>query len=55
MIEEAGGLQTDVNGDLIDYGKGAKMDPDVDGILISSGGLFHKQLLEAYKEQEAER
>lgn len=55
IIEEAGGRQTDTNGNLIDYGLGAKMDKDVDGILISAGGVYHEALLNAYKEQEDER
>jgi 3'(2'), 5'-bisphosphate nucleotidase len=55
VIEEAGGVQTDTNGDLIDYGLGAKMDADVDGLLMSSGGIFHDAILDAYREQEEER
>ena len=55
IIEEAGGMQTDTDGNLIDYGLGAKMDKDVDGILISAGGVYHEAILNAYKEQEAER
>jgi len=55
VIEEAGGMQTDTEGALIDYGLGAKMDKDVDGILISAGGIFHEALLDAYREQEEER
>ncbi len=55
VIEEAGGTQTDTNGSLIDYGLGAKMDKDVDGLLISSGGIFHEAILTAYQEQEDKR
>lgn len=55
VIEEAGGVQTDTEGALIDYGLGAKMDKDVDGILISAGGIFHEALLNAYREQEEQR
>lgn len=52
IIEEAGGCQTDTNGHLIDYGLGAKMDHNVDGLLISCGGKFHEALLDAYQKQE---
>lgn len=52
IIEEAGGIQTDTHGDLIDYGLGAKMDPNVNGILVSCGGTFHEALLKAYKSLE---
>lgn len=45
VIEEAGGMQTDTNGNVIDYGLGAKMDKDVDGIIASSGGIFHDALV----------
>ena len=55
VIEEAGGVQTDTNGDLIDYGLGAKMDAGVDGLLMSSGGIFHDAILDAYREQEEKR
>ena len=55
VIEEAGGCQTDTNGDQIDYGLGAKIDADVDGLLISSGGIFHDALVNAYQEQELQR
>lgn len=55
VIEEAGGVQTDTEGALIDYGLGAKMDEDVEGILISAGGIFHEALLNAYREQEEQR
>merc|ERR1719276_655449 len=33
---EAGRAQTDTRGEVIDYGIGAKMDKDVDGILVSA-------------------
>ena len=49
IVEEAGGIQTDTQGRLIDYVLGAKMDPNVDGILVSAGGKFHDKLLNAYK------
>ena len=55
VIEEAGGAQTDTHGDLIDYGMGAKMDKGVDGILVSSGGIFHEALVASYREQAEER
>lgn len=55
VIEEAGGIQTDTQGKLIDYGLGAKMNKDVDGLLISCGGIFHDSILTAYQEQEDER
>eukprot|EP00558_Chaetoceros_sp_UNC1202_P011776 CAMPEP_0197248582 /NCGR_PEP_ID=MMETSP1429-20130617/40577_1 /TAXON_ID=49237 /ORGANISM="Chaetoceros sp., Strain UNC1202" /LENGTH=484 /DNA_ID=CAMNT_0042709853 /DNA_START=295 /DNA_END=1749 /DNA_ORIENTATION=- len=55
VIEEAGGNQVDTNGNLVDYGRGAKMDKNVDGLLVSSGGIFSKALLDAYTEQESER
>lgn len=55
VIEEAGGIQTDTNGNLVDYGLGAKIDKDVDGLLISSGGIFHEAILTAHREQEDER
>ena len=55
VIEEAGGKQTDTEGNLIDYGLGAKLDMNVNGILISSGGIYHDALLDAYREQEQER
>lgn len=55
VIEEAGGKQTDTEGNLIDYGLGAKLDMNVNGILISSGGMYHDALLDAYQEQEQER
>jgi len=52
VIEEAGGIQTDTNGKLIDYGLGAKMDDHVDGILASPGGVFHDALLNAVERFE---
>ena len=48
VLEEAGGLQTDTNGNEIDYGLGAKMNEEVNGLLISSGGIFHDSLLDAF-------
>ena len=55
VIEEAGGVQTDTRGELIDYGLGAKMDPNVNGILVSAGGEFHEALVRSYREQAEER
>mmetsp|Transcript_22949 Transcript_22949/g.27156 ORF Transcript_22949/g.27156 Transcript_22949/m.27156 type:complete len:548 (-) Transcript_22949:82-1725(-) len=55
VIEEAGGIQTDIEGERINYGLGAKMDSNVDGILASSGGAFHDKLLGAYREMVKER
>jgi HAL2 family 3'(2'),5'-bisphosphate nucleotidase len=55
VIEEAGGSQTDTRGEVIDYGIGAKMDKDVDGILVSAGGVFHEVLVRSYREQAEER
>ena len=46
VIEEAGGIQTDTNGNIINYGFGAKMDENVDGVIASPGGLFHSKLVE---------
>lgn len=48
VVEEAGGLQTDTNGNKIDYGLGAKMSAEVNGLLISSGGIFHDCLVDAF-------
>lgn len=45
VIEEAGGVQTDSNGDVIYYGFGAKMDENVDGVIASPGGVFHSKLV----------
>ncbi len=45
VIEEAGGVQTDTNGNVINYGSGAKMDMNVDGIIASPGGIFHSELM----------
>ena len=50
VIEEAGGIQSDTKGNIINYGLGAKMDPNVDGILASPGGVFQKALIEAIQE-----
>ena len=50
VIEEAGGVQTDTNGNLIDYGLGAKMDASVDGIVASPGGVFHEALVNCVKD-----
>jgi len=52
VIQEAGGQVTDVDGNAIDFGLGAKLSKDVRGILASNGGQFHEKLLEAYKLQE---
>lgn len=54
VIEEAGGAQTDTHGEEIDYVIGAKMDKDVDGILVSVGGVFHALLVRSYREQAEE-
>jgi HAL2 family 3'(2'),5'-bisphosphate nucleotidase len=48
VLEEAGGLQTDTNGNEIDYGLGAKMNAEVNGLLMSSGGVFHDSLVDAF-------
>jgi len=50
VIEEAGGIQTDTENLLIDYGLGAKMSPMVEGIIASSGAFYHDALLRAYKD-----
>ncbi len=50
VIEEAGGVQSDTKGNVINYDLGAKMDESVDGILASPGGVFQKALIEAVKE-----
>lgn len=54
VIEEAGGKQTDTTGNLIDYGLGAKMSTEVDGLFVSPGGIFHDKILSVYEEQERE-
>ena len=55
VIEEAGGIQIDTKGNLINYGHGAKMDSSVNGILASSGKTFHDSLLRAHSEVAKER
>ena len=50
VIEEAGGIQTDTNGNLINYGLGAKMDSAVNGIVASPGGIFHEALVNCVKD-----
>ena len=55
VVEEAGGVMTDTEGNPIDFSLGAKMSESVKGVLASNGGIFHEALLNAYREQEAER
>jgi len=50
IVEEAGGIQTDTYGNPISYGYGARMDPQVEGVLASCGGVIHQGLLKAYQE-----
>lgn len=47
VMEEAGGVQTDTNGNVINYGFGAKMDENVDGVVASPGGVFHSALIKS--------
>jgi 3'-phosphoadenosine 5'-phosphosulfate (PAPS) 3'-phosphatase len=55
VIEEAGGQMTDTNGQSIDFSLGAKLSPNVRGVLMSNGGAFHQALVSAFAEEEAER
>ena len=55
VIEEAGGVMTDVEGKPIDFSLGAQLSPDVAGVLASNGGVFHSALVEAYSKQEQSR
>lgn len=55
VLEEAGGRLTDIDGNQIDFSLGAKLSDKVRGIAGSNGGQFHKQLIEAFKEQERNR
>lgn len=55
VITEAGGTLTDIDGNDVDFSLGAKLSKNVRGIAMSSGGVFHERLLEAFKEQEAAR
>ena len=52
VIEEAGGEMTDTNGLPIDFSLGAKLSPNVRGILMSNGGDFHRSLVNAFAKQE---
>jgi 3'(2'), 5'-bisphosphate nucleotidase len=47
VIAEAGGAMTDTEGRPIDFSLGARMSDKVKGVLGSSGGKFHKALLDA--------
>ena len=53
VIEEAGGQMTDTVGRPIDFSLGAQLSPDVRGILMSSGGVFHRALVDAFATQSA--
>lgn len=53
VIEEAGGTMTDTEGNPIDFSLGAQLSPDVAGVLMSNGGVFHSTLVKAYRKQES--
>mmetsp|Transcript_30436 Transcript_30436/g.39863 ORF Transcript_30436/g.39863 Transcript_30436/m.39863 type:complete len:230 (-) Transcript_30436:238-927(-) len=55
VITEAGGKMTDVDGDDIDFSRGAKLSTKVRGVLGSNGGKFHHALVQAYQQQESVR
>jgi 3'(2'), 5'-bisphosphate nucleotidase len=55
VLTEAGGTMTDTNGDAIDFSLGAKMSPNVKGVLASNGGAIHQALVKAFQQQEVER
>mmetsp|Transcript_9497 Transcript_9497/g.14145 ORF Transcript_9497/g.14145 Transcript_9497/m.14145 type:complete len:95 (-) Transcript_9497:259-543(-) len=50
VITEAGGQMTDVDGNDIDFSLGAKLSPNVRGILGSNGGRVHEAVVNAYCE-----
>ena len=55
VIEEAGGEMTDTLGRPIDFSLGANLSPDVRGVLMSNGGIFHKALVAAFAVQEGKQ
>lgn len=55
VLTEAGGTMTDTNGDAIDFSLGAKMSPNVKGVLASNGGAIHEALVKGFQQQEMER
>ena len=55
MVQEAGGIMTDVEGRPIDFSLGAQLSEQVTGVLASNGGVFHKSLVDAYRKQEEAR
>mmetsp|Transcript_10928 Transcript_10928/g.32340 ORF Transcript_10928/g.32340 Transcript_10928/m.32340 type:complete len:244 (-) Transcript_10928:137-868(-) len=55
VITEAGGEITDVDGNQLDFSQGAKLPASHRGIIGSNGGMFQRELLEAYQRQESVR
>jgi 3'(2'), 5'-bisphosphate nucleotidase len=53
VVTEAGGSMTDTAGRALDFSLGAKLAPHVRGVLMSSGGIWHEALVEAYTAVEA--
>uniref|UniRef100_A0A7S2GU34 3'(2'),5'-bisphosphate nucleotidase n=1 Tax=Helicotheca tamesis TaxID=374047 RepID=A0A7S2GU34_9STRA len=54
VITEAGGTMTDVDGKEIDFSFGAKLSPNVRGIVGTNGGVVHEAVLEAYQKLSKE-
>ena len=48
VVTEAGGTVTDTAGRPLDFSRGPQLAPDVQGVLMSCGGLWHEALVEAY-------
>lgn len=55
VITEAGGQITDVDGNNLDFSCGAKLPRSHCGTIGSNGGVFQKDLLKAYRQQELAR
>jgi HAL2 family 3'(2'),5'-bisphosphate nucleotidase len=52
VVEEAGGIMTDTEGQPLDFTAGptpAQLSPQVRGVFMSSGGPFHRELVRAYQ------
>lgn len=55
VLHEAGGKVTDAEGNKVDFSHGAKVPESLYGIIATNGGIFHEQILRAYKKQKVTR